>query len=184
MSESPPQLPTRLPALLPDDDLRPSHFPTLTLEWLEKIIQEYEGGRSLAAVSRLPGYPPYQVLMSWLAKSIVFKERLKTSAEVRAMAHADRAVEMCEELEQAFDPGGRDRAAVAKAVMEARMGFAAVEDPVRFAKKGAIPGGEGAVHINIITGVPAPAPHQEPPALGPDGRVLIPKPDIEVKRAD
>lgn len=126
------------------------------------IVQLYggDGAPSLTKICKMDGFPPYHDVCRWRREDEDFDKALKQARVDRAEVFADKAVETAESLEDA----NRDEVSVGKLKVDTYKWAAEKHDPEKFGNKTKVVGDANApLSLNIITGVPQPAPPNEEP---------------------
>lgn len=148
-------------------------LPVLYSEELAEQILDAVITEPLYRVLQRQGMPGPTTVYRWMRDNPEFREKMYAARSIRALAYEDKAIEAAE------DATGKDDTPAQRLKYDAYVWAAGVNDPTRFGKKLTVEGNaEKPVVFNIVTGVPAPLPHQMPPELGADGIVRAAKPVV------
>lgn len=134
-------------------------------ETWNEILDRVMEGEPLVEICKSPGIPPYRAVLAWRRDAEIerqYQEADKAVGEV----HRGKLVGITQQdISEKEAPGMRLKADTHKWLAE-------TSDREKFGKQTKVTGGPVAPTLVVITGVPAPLPHQRPPELGPDGRII------------
>lgn len=133
-----------------EKDLEIERFPTIYQKYdgviCDLVCQKIAEGLPITDVCKLPGFPPYGVLMRWRREHSEFNEAYERARRDRVEVFFDKAIAAAEAAET------KDEAQVAKVKVDAYKWAAEKSDPDKMAGKQQ-QSGNGQVMIVIETGI-------------------------------
>lgn len=143
------------------------HKVRYTPEIAARLLDRFEEGESLHAISKIDGMPNYATISQWIKNNSEFREAIEVARLTRALAFEDKAIMSAEE---AVDMKG---CSADRLRFDAYTWAASVNNPARYGKKTTVEGNPDKPLTFIIkTGFPEPVGYQAPPTLGPDGIII------------
>lgn len=149
------------------DDLPRKFYPFSDVTW-EHVCRLVMEGKTLTEIGKLEEFPPTHILFKWKANRPDYETQYLAARRARAELRADKVMAIANQktISEKRAPGERLRSDLFKWGAE-------MDDRSAFGKQTKIVGDASQpIVFQVVTGVPAPLPHQQPPQLGPDGRVI------------
>lgn len=138
-------------------------------EVADQILDHFVEGKTLQAISKLPGMPSYSTLLKWTDTNEFFSKRMENARRTRALHFEDKILEIAESAEgfhKDYVPGAR-------LGFDAYSKLAEVNDRSRYGKQTTVSGDPDRPFQFIIhSGFPTPNAHQTPPKLNADGTIM------------
>lgn len=94
----------------------------------EMICQEVANGKTLTAISKTPGFPPFHTIRYWIGKFPHFKKAIAEARAARAEYYHDKIHDLAEDVDE-------DTAKSARVKLEAYKHLSAVNDPDTYGQR-------------------------------------------------